>query len=140
MAAPRAFISFDFDHDEELRNLFAGQSKNSRTPFKVQDWSSREDLPASEWQERIRARIAVCDMVIVLVGRATAIASGVAIEIAMADAEGVPVFGVYVDEADTATPLPLGLERHRVIDWEWDSIAQAIEQVMTEGKHGSDHA
>ena len=40
MANPRAFISFDFDHNELQRNLFVGQSKNSRTPFSIEDWSS----------------------------------------------------------------------------------------------------
>ena len=37
MADPRAFISFDFDHNETERMLFVGQSKNSRTPFAIQD-------------------------------------------------------------------------------------------------------
>jgi len=40
MADPRAFISFDFDHDSDQRVLFAGQSKHSKTPFSIQDWSS----------------------------------------------------------------------------------------------------
>ena len=29
MAMKRAFISFDFDHDEELRDALKGQSKES---------------------------------------------------------------------------------------------------------------
>lgn len=33
MADPRAFISFDFDHNETEKTLFVGQSKNSRTPL-----------------------------------------------------------------------------------------------------------
>ena len=28
MADPRAFISFDFDHDETSRNLLVGQAKS----------------------------------------------------------------------------------------------------------------
>ena len=40
MANPRAFISFDFDHNESEKNLFIGQSKNSNTPFSIEDWSS----------------------------------------------------------------------------------------------------
>ena len=38
MADPRSFISFDFDHNETEKNLFVGQSKNSKTPFSIQDW------------------------------------------------------------------------------------------------------
>jgi hypothetical protein len=47
VADPRAFISFDFDHDETSRMLFVGQAKNSRTPFDVEDWSSKEVLANS---------------------------------------------------------------------------------------------
>src|SRR5215469_13242824 len=40
VATPRAFISFDFDHDDDARILFAGQGKkDSPTPFSVADWS-----------------------------------------------------------------------------------------------------
>jgi len=35
----RAFISFDFDHDEELRNALIGQAKNPDSPFNIADWS-----------------------------------------------------------------------------------------------------
>lgn len=38
---PRAFISFDYDHNLGEKNLFAGQlSKRSPTPFAAQDWSA----------------------------------------------------------------------------------------------------
>ncbi len=33
MSDPRAFLSFDFDHNANEKLLFAGQSKNSKTPF-----------------------------------------------------------------------------------------------------------
>jgi len=39
MADPRAFISFDFDHNNNEKTLFAGQAKNSKTPFAIEDWS-----------------------------------------------------------------------------------------------------
>ena len=35
MADPRSFISFDFDHNENDKTLFVGQSKNSKTPFTI---------------------------------------------------------------------------------------------------------
>ena len=44
MADPRAFISFDFDHNLTEKNLFVGQIKNSSTPFSAEDWSSSEAL------------------------------------------------------------------------------------------------
>jgi len=57
MADPRAFISFDFDHDAESRMLFVGQaSKDSPTPFVIQDWSSKSALPRANGSQRSGTR------------------------------------------------------------------------------------
>lgn len=136
MADPRAFVSFDFEHDERHRNLFAGQAKkDSPTPFTVQDWSSKSVLPQSQWEAMIRQKIAATNMCIVLVGRSMATATGVVKEISMAKALNVPVFGVYVDGAGAQSTLPTGLVRGRTIGWNWDDIASAVRQVMGEGKN-----
>ena len=45
MSDPRAFISFDYDHNQDEKVLFAGQAKNSRTPFSIQDWSAKSPMP-----------------------------------------------------------------------------------------------
>ena len=135
MADPRAFISFDYEHDEAQRNLFAGQSKHSKTPFNIEDWSSKEKLPQSQWEKLIRDKINRCHMVIVLVGKYMASASGVAKEIKWAKEQDVPLFGIYVGGANSSSNLPDGLSRGRVIPWDWDKIASMIDQVMTEGKN-----
>ena len=135
MADPRAFISFDFDHDEKQRILLAGQAKNSRTPFAVQDWSSKYSLPKRTWEETIEDKIGRCNLVMVLVGRYMASAGGVSKEIAMAARKSVPVFGVYVDGAGTSSNLPAGLPRSRVVAWSWPSIADMIDRTMIEGKN-----
>ena len=135
MADPRAFISFDFDHDETEKNLFVGQSKNSSTPFSIEDWSSKSSLPQHQWEALIKDKINKCNMLIVLSGKTMASASGVAKEITMAKDQDVPVFGVYVDGANKNSSLPSGLQRNRTISWNWDAIANAIDQMMTEGKN-----
>lgn len=135
MADPRAFISFDFDHDEYQRTLFAGQAKNSKTPFAIQNWSSKEPLPQNQWEALINTRIKSCHLMIVLVGRYMASATGVAKEIQMAKNNNVPYFGVYVDGAGINSALPAGLARNRTISWNWDAIAKAIDQMMGEGKN-----
>jgi hypothetical protein len=135
MADPRAFISFDFDHDADQRTLFAGQSKHSKTPFSVQNWSSKEPLPQAEWEKLINIRINNCHLMVVLVSRYTASATGVAKEIQMAKNNDVPFFGVYVDGAGSTTTLPAGLARGRMISWTWPTIAAAIDQMMGEGKN-----
>ena len=72
---------------------------------------------------------------IVLVGPKSASAVGVAKEIEMARECNVPFFGVRVGGAGTNTALPAGLARDHVIDWNWDTIANAISQMMGEGKN-----
>ena len=138
MSDPRAFLSFDYDHDLTSKNLFAGQaSTDSPTPFVVQDWSSKEGLPQAEWEEKVKAKIKKCNMLIVLVGQHMASASGVVKEIEFARSFNVPVFGVYVNGGDTTSTLPSGLARNRTIAWNWKSVASAVEQMMKEGKNKS---
>lgn len=135
MADPRAFISFDFDHNETEKILFAGQSKNSKTPFSIQDWSAKSSMPQSKWEAIVKDKINNCNMLIVLSGKTMASATGVSEEITMAKEQNVPVFGVYVDDANTTSNLPTGLARNRTIAWDWEKIENAIDQVMGEGKN-----
>ncbi|ATW26721.1 TIR domain-containing protein [Candidatus Formimonas warabiya] len=135
MADPRAFISFDFDHNENEKILFLGQSKNSKTPFNIQDWSAKSAMPQSQWEKIVEEKISKCNMLIVLVGKYMASATGVAKEIRMAKDNNVPIFGVYVGGSNSQSNLPTGLQRNRTISWDWDSIASAIKQVMEEGKN-----
>ncbi len=67
MAAKRAFISFDFDHDEDVRNLLSGQSKNPDSPFNFADWSVKEPMTGN-WKEKVRTRIRQTDLMIVICG------------------------------------------------------------------------
>lgn len=135
MADPRAFISYDFDHNDIEKMLFAGQAKNSKTPFSIQDWSAKSSIPQSQWEKIVKEKINKCNLVIVLVGKYMASATGVAKEISMAHDQNVPIFGVYVDGANSTNNLPKGLQRNRTIKWDWDAIASAITQLMKEGKN-----
>jgi hypothetical protein len=135
MSDPRAFISFDVDHNSDEKVLFGGQAKNSKTPFSIQDWSAKSSMPQSQWEALVKEKINKCNMVIVLVGKYMASANGVVKEIKMAKDQNVPVFGVYVGGADSTSNLPDGLERNRTIKWDWDAIAGAVKQMMGEGKN-----
>jgi hypothetical protein len=136
MANPRAFVSFDFDHNESSRNLFCGQGKeDSPTPFTVSDWSSKTILQQSQWKTLIRDKINRTNLLVVLVGKSMSTATGVAAEIAMAKECDVPFFGVYVDAADSSSTLPVGLARSRTFKWTWPNVAAGIDLCMTEGKN-----
>lgn len=135
MSNPRTFISFDVDHNSTEKILFAGQAKNSKTPFSINDWSAKSSMPQSQWEDIVKEKINKCNILIVLVGKYMASATGVVKEIKMTKDQDVPVFGVYVDGADTSSNLPSGLQRNRTIKWDWGAIASAIDQVMGEGKN-----
>jgi hypothetical protein len=136
MALPRAFVSFDFDNDATSKTLFAGQAKeDSPTPFAVQDWSSKTALPQSEWEALIKKKINSSHMLIVLVGTRMSTATGVAKEVEMAKAQNVPCFGVYVNGANTTSTLPTGLGRNSVVAWNWEKIADMVDQCARLGKN-----
>lgn len=133
---PRAFLSFDFDYDEPSRRLFGERSlTDSPTRFVVHACSRKEELGTDRWEDLLSTRLSLCHLMVVLVGLHTGTARGVAMEIDVARANGVPYFGVYVDGADTSTKLPPGLPRNRTIVWNWNAIGTAIDRMMTEGKN-----
>jgi hypothetical protein len=136
MSDPRAFVSFDYDHDLSSKNLFAGQAKSdSPTPFVVEDWSSKSELSEEKWEAEIEAKIKKCNMLIVLVGKSMSTATGVVKEIEFSKTHNVPVFGVYVNGGDSTSTLPAGLRRDRTIAWTWPNVAAAVDQMMGEGKN-----
>ena len=65
----QAFISFDFDRDEELRNALVGQAKNPDSPFDIAYWSVMEPF-SGNWQAKIRDRIRRTDLTADLGARA----------------------------------------------------------------------
>lgn len=135
MAEPRAFISFDVDHNSTEKMLFAGQAWHSKTPFSHEDWSAKSPMPQAQWEALVKAKINKTHFMIVLVGKHMASATGVVKEIEMARSQNVPTFGVYVAGADATSTLPTGLARNRVISWTWDGVANAVTQMMGEGKN-----
>lgn len=135
MADPRGFISFDVDNNSNDKVLFAGQSSHSKTPFSHEDWSAKSAMPQAKWEQIVKDKINRSHFAVVLVGKNMGTATGVVKEIEMAKSQNVPVFGIYVDGADANSTLPTGLNRNRVIAWEWGKIASAITQMMGEGKN-----
>lgn len=65
MSDPRAFISFDYDHNDTEKTLFVGQAKNSKTPFNIQDWSAKSSMPQDEWEAIVKDKINKTNFLIV---------------------------------------------------------------------------
>ncbi len=86
----RVFISFDYDHDSDLRVMLSGQGKRTDAPFAIADWSIKKE--SKTWKREARDRIRRSDVVVVICGLHTHWAVGVVQEVAIARAEGKPVY------------------------------------------------
>src|SRR5712691_2683359 len=91
MVKQRAFISFDYDHDDDLRVLLAGQSHHPDTSFEIKDRSIKEPL-TGDWKYKVRRRMDNVDVVIVICGEYTHTATGVAAELTIARDANRPYF------------------------------------------------
>lgn len=126
MAPPRAFISFDYDHDQDLRVLLAGQGKNPATPFSMHDWSVKDTM-TGDWKSKVRSRIRSTDLTIILCGEYTHTASGVAAELAITREEGKPFFLLWGRPNSTCTKPRTANPSDKIYKWTWDNLKALIE-------------
>lgn len=118
MSKKRTFVSFDYDHDLDLKILLVGQSKNPDTPFEIADFSLKEAI-STNWKEKARARIKSCDIVIVICGEHTDSATGVSAELTIAQEEEVPYFLLY-GRAGKRCMKPKSAKYSDVMyEWKW---------------------
>jgi hypothetical protein len=121
----RVFISFDYDHDEELKNALVGQSKYHNSPFDFADWSVKEPL-SGDWKEKVRSRIRRVDVVAVLCGHRTHTADGVSEEVRIAREEGKPYFLLRGRHSGICTKPRTALESDKVQAWSWENLERLI--------------
>ena len=121
----RVFTAFDYDHDESLRNLLVGQSKNEDSPFEMHDWSVKEPF-TGDWKAKVRTRIRSADQVIVLCGEHTHTATGVAAELTIVQAEKKPYFLLWGYPNKTCTKPTSALTNDKIYKWTWDNLKALI--------------
>ena len=54
MEKRRAFFSFDFDEDQNLKHHMVGQMRLPTSPFDGADWSMKEAAPQRNWEQQAR--------------------------------------------------------------------------------------
>ncbi len=114
----RIFISFAAE-DVRYRDLLVGQARNDRSPFNFVDMSVKQPWDSS-WKTSCRTKIKGCDGLIALVSKNTPKADGALWEIRAAKAEGVPILGIWISDADRTTLSDI--PSSRVKAWTWDNI------------------
>ncbi len=121
MTKANVFISFDYKHDRELRDLLRAQDQNPDSPFQITD-SSVEELLTDAWKQKIRERIRKVDQVIFICGKFTNGARGVDLEYTIAQEEGKPHF-LLQGHTDKAWMKPgRANESDKVYAWTWDNL------------------
>src|SRR5882757_7276216 len=102
MAKQRIFISFYYDHDEDIKGLLAAQAKLEDSPFEFNDGSVKEHL-TGDWKAKVNGRMGNCDQVAVLCGEYTHTAAGVSAEIEIAQELKIPYFLLEGRSSKTCT-------------------------------------
>jgi hypothetical protein len=118
------YISFDYDHDSDLKTLLVGQAANEDSPFSIADWSIKE--PSSDWKDKARERIKRVEQVIVLCGEYTNTATGINAEIEIARDEEKPYF-LLAGRASGKNKKPTAaLSADKIYNWTWDNLKTLI--------------
>jgi hypothetical protein len=124
MAKTRVFISFDYDHDLDLKNFLVGQSKNPDSPFDIADWSIKD--PSADWKAKARLRIRNANQVAVICGHHTDTAVGVSTEVEIAQDEGKPYF-LLGGRATGVNKKPKSAKAtDKIYRWTWENLKTLI--------------
>ena len=127
MATRSAFISFDHDHDNDLRGNLVAQAKDPDSPFSITDWSLQEPI-TENWRREVRDRIRRVDLTIVICGEHTHDAPGVAAELTIARGEGKPYFLLKGRRIKTCTRPRSALRTDVIHPWRWDTLRRLINE------------
>ncbi|HEV2780201.1 MAG TPA: TIR domain-containing protein [Actinophytocola sp.] len=125
MAKTRVFISFDYDHDDDLRILLLGQAKLPGSPFEIADWSLKEPL-IGNWKEKIKPRIRAVSQVAVICGHYTNTATGVSAEVEIARSESKPYFLLAGRATGTNRKPTSALSTDQLYNWTWENLKTLI--------------
>ena len=127
MPKTKVFVSFDYDHDAELKDTLIGQSKLADSPFSINDVSIQQAAP--EWQQKARASIEDCDVFIVLLSEHAHQAHGVRRELRMARDLGKRRFQL---RKRGQFPTPLN-EAGEVVAWKWKNLKTRLSSPRARG-------
>jgi len=125
MVKQRVFISFDYDYDEDIKILLAGQAKLEDSPFEFKDASVKEAM-TGDWKEKVKRRLLNCDQMIVLCGTSTNTATGVSAELEIAQELKIPYFLLKGRADKTCYKPTAALITDSVYRWTWENLKNLI--------------
>ena len=125
MAKKRAFISFDFNHDKDLRGSLVSQAKDQGSPFNITDWSVKEPI-TEKWKKKVRDIIRRTDLTIVICGEHTHDAAGVTAEITIVHEENKPYFLLKGRRYKTCKKPKSALRTDKIYRWTGENLRRLI--------------
>jgi len=124
MAKTRVFVSFDYDHDDDLKVMLIGQAALRDSPFEIADVSIKE--ASYDWKDKARQRIKGADQVAVICGEHTDSASGVSVELGIAQELKKPYFLLHGRKDKTAKKPTAARSEDKLYSWTWDNLKNLI--------------
>ena len=124
-AKKRAFISFDFEHDEDTKILLDEQTRLPDSPFEITDASVREPL-TDDWGDKVRRRMDNIDVVIVLCGEHAFLSKSMAAELKIAQEKNTPYFLLSAYAHRTCTKPTSAMSSDKLYEWTWDHLKTLI--------------
>lgn len=121
----KAFISFDYDHDLELKNALVAQSKLDDLPFEINDVSTKQAID-SNWKKYARNKIKESDVVIFICGKQTDKAVGVTAEMSITLEEQANYF-LLCGRNDENVQKPSNAKKEdKIYKWTWDNLKNLL--------------
>lgn len=125
MKKVKAFISFDYDHDLELKNALVAQSELDDSPFEINDVSIKQAIDTN-WKKYAREKIKESYVVIFICGKYTNTAKGVTAEMSIALEENANYF-LLCGRSDEIVQKPSNSKKEdKIYKWTWDNLKKLI--------------
>ena len=123
--ARRVFVSFDYDHDSDLKALLVGQARLENSPFEIADWSIKEEIHG-DWKKKAKEKIGRVGLVIVLCGEHTDTATGVTYELEAAQELGKEYFLLWGRSSTPCVKPTSATSSDKMYKWTWDNLRSLI--------------
>lgn len=121
----RVFVSFDYDHDKDLKVLLIGQSKLQDSPFEISDWSIKQTV-FGDWKKEAEKKIKQANIVVVICGKHTNTATGVGVEVKIAQDSNIPYF-LIAGRKDGGNRKPTTAKNtDKLYTWSWPILKKLI--------------
>ena len=121
----KVYICFDYEHDYELKEGLVGQAKHPDSPFEITDVSIKQEIN-SKWKYYARQKIKKADIIIVVCGRHTDTASGVAAELSITQEERKPYFLLCGRNDGNVRKPKNARSSDEIHKWTWDNLKKLI--------------